>query len=248
MLILNMANRPILPRNYREYPAIRISGSSAPSYDSLKTIRNKVGNAAFHVFDLRAELHWHIDGNAVSVFATKDWGTRGLTQSQILDEEGARIADLNKKQILSLHTEILKNNEGEIDHSIPVEFKFLRAQSVADAVAEIPGATYQRLFVVDHLTPSEPEVAAFCEWFKNRDPSVWTHFYCAGGKGRTTTFMAMADILENGKTDSLETILKRQHELGGANLADTSSSKPWMPPLKEKRFEFLKNFYNMYKN
>ena len=58
------------------------------------------------------------------------------------------------------------------------------------------------------------------------------HFHCDAGEGRTTTFMALYQIM-NSSNLSLEQILSYQYNIGGIILTDN-----------KVRLDFLEEFYN----
>lgn len=70
--------------------------------------------------------------------------------------------------------------------------------------------------------PLPTMVDQFIEFIHHLPKDAWLHIHCDGGKGRTTTFMIMVDTLKNGKNLSIEDIVKRQYQLGGVDLFDTS--------------------------
>ncbi|MBS0625427.1 MAG: hypothetical protein JSS32_05195 [Verrucomicrobia bacterium] len=109
---------------------------------------------------------------------------------------------------------------------------------------EASGATYIRFPIEDYSYPTGPDLVRLVQSFP---PDSHVHFHCAGGEGRTTTVLAMIEILKgNG---SLEEILKRQEDLGGANLYDPWSRYADQPDRLEggiQRLEFLKDFYEKF--
>jgi hypothetical protein len=102
------------------------------------------------------------------------------------------------------------------------------------------GISYMRIPVPDLKHPSNQDVDRFITFVKGLSDQDWVHFHCAAGKGRTTSFLAMYDMMHNAKKVSFEEILRRQEALGGANLM-----KPGMDydPYSSARLEFLKSFY-----
>jgi hypothetical protein len=58
--------------------------------------------------------------------------------------------------------------------------------------------------------------------------------------GRTTTFMAMYDMMKNSKKVSLEDIMERQELLGGVKLLKPVGGKE---SESQKRSDFLRQFY-----
>jgi hypothetical protein len=55
--------------------------------------------------------------------------------------------------------------------------------------------TYVRIPVIDHCWPSEDAANRFIELCRKIGPADWVHFHCHGGDGRTTTFLAMYDMV-----------------------------------------------------
>jgi len=105
------------------------------------------------------------------------------------------------------------------------------------------GVPYFAFPVLDHFPPS-PEIAAEMIAFLNqRPPDVWLHAHCKGGRGRTTTFFAMADMLANHARWNFDEIVTRQHLLGGSNLA--LKYEAGHPKLESsiQRLGFLKSLY-----
>jgi len=71
------------------------------------------------------------------------------------------------------------------------------------------------------------------------------HFHCRGGDGRTTTFLAMHDIINNAPQVSVNDILIRQYLLGGINLDDTQpgDATSFKYPFAVERADFMRDFY-----
>lgn len=107
------------------------------------------------------------------------------------------------------------------------------------------GYEYINLYQRRRDTPAGEMVDRFIGLVENLPQDGWIHFHCRGGKGRTTSFMVMFDILKNGRNISLEEIVRRHHLLGGIDLFDT---KVWKNGTYTKgqlirRKEFIINFY-----
>lgn len=65
-------------------------------------------------------------------------------------------------------------------------------------------------------------IERFVDFVQKLPPDAWVHFHCDGGNSRTTTMMIFYDILKNGKTIPLDTIIERQYALGGVNVNDVN--------------------------
>jgi hypothetical protein len=118
---------------------------------------------------------------------------------------------------------------------------------------------YVRIPVTDHCAPSDVALAAFRELASSSEPkSSWLHFHCHGGDGRTTTFLALYDMVcwKRWSTDpfpDLDVFVRRQSELPpnyclnpeGCDCT-TPPSPPtagWKRPLAIKRWEVLEEFH-----
>ena len=76
----------------------------------------------------------------------------------------------------------------------------------------------------------------------------WVHFHCRAGKGRTTTFIALYDMLRNAGTVSLKDIVARQSDLiGGYDVLAPEPGgdfEPWKAGVTSDRVAFVTAFYN----
>jgi hypothetical protein len=115
--------------------------------------------------------------------------------------------------------------------------------STEEQHAYAAGAAYLRLPATDHVRPRDDVVDQFVAFDNALPKGWWLHFHCRGGDGRTTTFLAMHDILHNYPNVALDDILARQHLLGGVNLnsagSDTTSFKY---PYAVERQQFIQTF------
>ncbi|WP_242841893.1 fused DSP-PTPase phosphatase/NAD kinase-like protein [Clostridium beijerinckii] len=112
-----------------------------------------------------------------------------------------------------------------------------------EALSKSLGMGYLRITVTDHEKPLDDQVDLFVESVKNLPQDTWLHFHCRGGAGRTTTFMAMYDMMHNAKNVSFEDIMKRQTLIGESDLLkgeDQDESKD--------RSNFMNVFYNYCKD
>lgn len=71
------------------------------------------------------------------------------------------------------------------------------------------GHNYVRFNVDDHDVPDEKELNKIINFIKTHNHSTWLHVHCHGGKGRTTLFLAIYDVLMN-RNLTYEEIIDRQ--------------------------------------
>lgn len=260
MLILNALNRAtVLPEHFRTSqntlrscqgrPAeskgltgLKLSGSGQFSEQGLQQILATLCHPKLAVIDLRQESHGFINGIAISWFIAKDRINAGKTLNEIQSDERLRLDQIKGQPSLTIYGVESKNASNAIQDTISI---LIRPQ-VAELESEVckkAGVGYFRLPVADHARPSDATIEDFLRFYNALSPDTWLHFHCAAGDGRTTTFLCMVDMLHNAKRVSFEQIIRRQHELGGANLAYTPPPSQWKYEDAKARLEFLRQFY-----
>lgn len=108
------------------------------------------------------------------------------------------------------------------------------------------GMRYLRIPVTDVTRPEDSDVDTFITFLRSIEgQNNWLHFHCLAGQGRTTTFMAMSEMIKTAasKDTCLEDILDRHHQMGGANLKNM-----WYSCSKTQWLNFLRNFYDYAEN
>jgi hypothetical protein len=261
ILILNMPNESVLPRNFRsthdafipnEDPVpnragldqLNISGSAQFSEESLETILKSLDYPSpLFIVDLRQESHGFLNGDAVSWFAPRDWGNKDKSLQQIEKEEKGLLQAILKDGKVNIH-QILKKNDAEnrLPDTKASSLVVKRALTERELLAE-SGIGYFRIPVTDHVAPTQENVDVFISFVQCLPNERWLHFHCAAGQGRTTTFMTMYDMMFNAKKISFDDIIKRQCLIGGLDLVKITNKNPWKHNLKKERIQFLKDFY-----
>ena len=238
------------PKRYRnglnlQPVGLNISGSSQPNVADLQyIIQEAKQHTANHstkeifILDLREEPHAMLNERAVSWY-----GFKNQVKHQL---EPQLIAQLSAKKKVKIYQGLTKLPGGFF---IPKSYSTIEIHKVTteQLATEELGANYQRILVIDHFAPKPSEVDLFVKFVKNLPKNSWIHVHCRGGRGRTTTFMSMYDIIQNAHSLALDSILERQHQLGGVKLSKVKflpDRKKWKEPAAKDRYSFIQKFYN----
>jgi protein-tyrosine phosphatase len=211
------SNDPLKPKADGSLPSaagltsLHESGSSEFSPAGLKAMLAKFSGPVT-VFDLRQEDHGFINDTPVSWFATNNWANVGKGHAEVVAEEQARLAGLPPGAPVTIADDKAKKGEGAAASgpATPV----VSAETERELVTAA-GANYVRITVSDHCRPTDEEVDRFITAVRQLPPDAWAHFHCRAGRGRTTTFMALYDMLRNAGQVSLQDIDQRQSLLAG---------------------------------
>jgi len=261
-----------LPKNFRTMTDNwhRQAGPTPPSRVGLDTL-NASGSAQFcknqlkqmvssrkvtlpmTIVDLRQESHGFfrisqpLAGEstiAVGWYAERDWMNIGKDLVSIDADENFRLNSSLLDPDLKVNEIKSDTKEGGICTAQPYPVQmtgWFTEQQIATGV----GAGYIRLPSTDHVRPRDGEVDQFVAFDTTLSLGTWLHFHCRGGDGRTTTFLAMHDIINNAPQVSVDDILLRQYLLGGINLDDTQPGDPtsFKYPFAVERADFMRDFY-----
>lgn len=263
-IIFDSSKGAVMPRMYRSpiffqnarpqefnlagFNQLHISGSAQYSWLELKELlnhihkRHKIPFNKIYIIDLREEPHAFINGSAVSWFYGPLHVQQNRASQEIIDSELKRINQVRAFPMVFINS-IQKSERGvpsaKKTEIYPVEVVMREQEAVKSF-----GAHYIRLPVTDHFRPEERDIDDFIAMVKGLPVGVWLHFKCRGGKGRTTTFMTLYDIIQNPKV-SLEHILARQKALGGTDLSHNKISvgKEWKYRLAQDRINIIRVFF-----
>jgi hypothetical protein len=248
-----------LPRNFRttddhlkansgqKIPAntgladLRASGGGEFTADGFKILLGRTRGPAT-VFDLRQETHIFVNGLPLSWFATNDWANVGRTYNEIQADEAARVKSLKPGSKITVHPGSAIKKPGVT--SITPENVTVEHASTERDIVTANNAVYVRLTVTDHSRPLDEEVDRFILAVRTLPENGWTHFHCEAGRGRTTTFMVLYDMLRNANRVSLEDLARRQQLLGyDYDVLRPAGPGDWKAPYTEDRIAFIRAFY-----
>lgn len=261
-LALDMENQKgVLPRTFRtmvnafswpdelqEYAQglgyLQASGSSQFSEEGLLAILDIIGtNKSVVIVDLRQESHGFINGNAIYWYARRNWANVGKIKEQILVDELDSLEALRTENEITVHRILTKLEDGSPGVTRALQFPGGEVLSESDLAAKY-NLGYVRFTVTDHIKPDDNVVDEFIELVKKLPDDAWLHFHCKAGKGRTTTFLTLYDMIRNAKNASFEDIVSRQFFIGGNDLMKVPSKDSWKHDSLYERTIFLKQFYD----
>lgn len=262
LLILNSDNFSHKPRNFRTtddamdltdvntvgLSELHIAGGAQLSEQGLIKLIEKSPNLIWDI-DLRLESHGLVSGFPVSWYGEHNWANLNKTNEAVELDQVNRLSELKERNLIFIQSDDTQLAPQAV-HSQHKDFWFpfpliLPATGVLDEPALVKkyGVKYVRFYVPDHRHPSDVEVQRFIEFIQQVPKDEWLYFHCAAGRGRTTTFMAMYDMLYNARQVSFDDIIRRQYLLGGKNLAEFEETSSFKYQHAVARLAFLKEFY-----
>lgn len=221
--INDSSSRADMPGKYRDLKEFNMSGSAQFTVSQLPNVVKAIDSPKILDIDLRQESHGFINNVAFSYAGSDAALNYGMDSNAVLEKE------LNELEKIALNSEVeIHKKNGELLETLKVK-KVLSEYELASK----NNVEYIRLAVKDGGIPSEDVVDNFINIVKNKPKSLHIHFHCDHGEGRTTTFMAMYQIMNNESKLTLDEILKYQINNGGIVLTNN-----------KERAEFLVSFYN----
>ncbi len=233
-------------RHMMNITQIWMSGSGATTIEGWKDLAAYIkklteGKVKYLInVDLREESHGFLNGQAINLTSEFNWINKGKNAQQSLRDEKNWLEELKKQTIIPnvLTSKQFKNNDFE-GQSIPV-----LEVSTEKELTEQLGFNYVRLTVTDHMAPRSNDVDRFVKLIDQLPEASWVHIHCRAGEGRTTTFMAMYDMLRNADQVSFDDIIKRQASVTPYyDLSKFDRKNPSLRDVYYARYVFLKRFY-----
>ena len=218
---------------------LRISGSAqctAAGFASLYATLSAAAapGAPIYDVDLRQESHGFADGLPVSWHKDGNLANEGKTPEEVALDEEERLAGL-----LGETTTFVPKGKTDKRRFEAVTFTPENVQKEKD-VAEAAGFRYVRFYVTDKTQPDTETIEAFLDFVESLPRDAWLHFHCRAGHGRTTTFMAMYDMIRNPDIPA-EAVIERQYLIGGSDLT-AMKEEEWENERIVQRLETLKMF------
>lgn len=243
LLVLDARNTDKMPPKFRVATDLHIAGSAQFSERGLLKALERIQGRKVMVVDLRQESHGFLNGNAVSWYGRHDAANAGLTSQEISMREQKLLESLAKSKFATVYNIVTKTEDGTITAAKPQDYAVHNISS-EEEMAVKHHLKYQRIYVQDFHAPDNKAVDQFVALVKHLPQDKWLYFHCRGGSGRTTSFMAMYEMMRNAKTATFEEILTHQHNLGGKNLMKLPEEGSYKYAAALERLNFLKKFYD----
>lgn len=222
--VLDNENSNPLPDLFRKDASLNISGSAQFTAAQVENIINNIDSKKLYIVDLRQESHGLLNENIAFMFWNPNVDLNdGLSSSEVLRVESKEISKIPISSVMHIY-----NKKLDLLKTVKVQSVLSEKNLVASK-----NINYIRFAVKDNYIPSDDIVDEFVDFVKSEGNSSHLHFHCEAGEGRTTTFMAMYQMMNNKDNLSLDEILQYQIKLGGISLIDI--------PIRK---DFLNTFYN----
>ncbi len=224
-----------------------VSGSGVPRaadfFKLTEIIAHLTHGVATHIIDidLRQESHGYLNGEAITLAEKHDWINRGKSNAKALADEANWLHELSSQAFIPDVLSAKNFKEGQLGAGSSILVKSVQSE---EEVASAARLDYVRLMVTDHLAPNDFTADQFVALVDVQDNHTWFHIHCRGGDGRTTTFLAMYDMLKNANRVSFADILQRQAAVSPFyDLFQVQHSDPELTRYYKARLIFLQQFY-----
>jgi hypothetical protein len=211
-----------LPRNFRDLNLYNLKAIASAQFseNELIFIKKKFFNKKITIVDLRKENHFFINGIPVSIFNEN---------IDLIEIQNIDLFYQNQLTEIKKHSKIsIKLENGDYKEIL---IKKLLSE---EELVKSHGFGYKRFPIKDYNFPNKDIFDDIVEFLLNLKSEDLIYVHCAGGKGRSTIFLSIYDIVINSKQTSLAEIFLRQHKIGGANLYNIKEDNEWEESEKKK--------------
>ncbi|MES2252887.1 MAG: protein-tyrosine phosphatase family protein [Pseudomonadota bacterium] len=196
--------------------------------------RHNVHPSKIVIIDLREETHFFADGIPFTAtdrhedpskdytFPNESKIQKNLIAEKIIKLEPRKL-DVEKHERWKKLKGSLKNTMHKKHRNAPNKPVQLN-DPIIKTEAEICknyGVQYWRMPITDHYPPEQAAIQEFIKFVSTLPQDTWIHIHCRNGNGRTTTFLAILEMMRF-KNHSLYDVLTRQKQIGGKDLLKMS--------------------------
>lgn len=244
--VFDAINKPGIPRNFRSLACLpnnhgaHAIASAQFSEEELSSVLAR-STSPIVIVDLRQESHGFLNGHAVSWCEKYNWGNRGKSAQCIEKCQAIQLDNLAKEKNVVAYFSLKMSSNGDltrVPYRLPVHVILSEA-----ALAKKYHVGYFRVYVTDNCRPTDAEVDRFVHFVHALPADTTLYFHCRAGRGRTTTFMAMYDMMHNAPEVSFTEIMRRQFLMGGSDLLVLPERGSYKYPMALARKQFLEAFY-----
>ncbi len=249
--------------NLSGFDELHLSASASPSEADIEFIKNqsKSGRSTL-ILDLQKEPHPLINGDKVIFYRNYNTANDGKSREKIIQDENQLVTELRRKFLERHHRLDLRefeddhfdySNQQKRDAGHPIHSIAVAKVQTEESVVQNHTLHYERIPVSDLHSPTSEQADEFIQLFKKmKTYPEWPHLHihCMAGRGRTTTFQVMYDLLRNSKNSqirSLNEVLDRHRfaydRYEGIDLTQTIKEDPNQTQWAKERLDFLKLFF-----
>lgn len=235
-----------MPVAFRDLSKFGLNAIASAQFSEkeLQEVRKKYSNEKIIILDLRRESHGIINGEAVSWREQFDRSesNRDKKSSEIIADEKMRLTLVKRNQQVLINKVLQKDKQNGWFKEVSPQIVEVKEILTEESLAKKYGFEYRRIAVQDHAKPDSAHFREMVSFIKNlpQDKKVYVH--CAGGKGRTTSFLVIYDIIKNGDKLALKEILERQYKAGGSKLDEIDEDEA-KADLAKERIALIEEFY-----
>lgn len=190
----------------------RASGSHQLNVPQFRDVldSNVVANyrpSIIYLVDLRQETHGFLDDIAYSWYADNDFGNVGQPLDWIVNDEKIRLLFLEaftEARVFEIAADPSDNRAQQ--RITPTSYQNIAVATARTEEQAFDGrkigtptfystVQYVRIPVTDHCAPDQDALKTLENLATQAPSDAWFHFHCHGGDGRTTTFLALYDML-----------------------------------------------------
>ncbi len=245
--LIRNSKRPWDTLNLRYLPVEGMSGSGQYSKEQLQQIlseietRYKISRGKMLVVDLRGEAHVFADEEPISILDKKDEST--ATKEYRSTQENLIKEKLANQNITLIPHRFTVNHPPMISREVlekqPITRVFRKIET-EEEVTQGLRVHYVRIPIPDYSAPTLAQIQFFEDAIK-KSGAEWVHIHCHGGLGRSTTFMAVLDMIRQPNL-SLDEIIERQWKAGGRDMKGPPEAGQ-RPEDAARILDILKNEY-----
>lgn len=197
--------------NFRQVPGTDVYGVAQPTVDGLRNVLDRVGGKEHKVMwtNMREEPVVYINGRSFSLREE----AHPFENADQFKGASAESVDRNERQLKADILAEAKANGGRVliheetaDGSVVTEWVQVTPESVRttaetyqDLQAEGYQVDYARVPVTDEKTPEYQDLQALVDRLKGVEAGTPEIFNCHAGRGRTTTGMVAAQLLQRAE-------------------------------------------------